>query len=73
MFGKRYATLGISALLLAAVLAGCGPKYKTEAEKKYREAAEKGDVNAQFRLAMCYYNGDGVPRDHQQAVSAAEG
>ena len=34
----------------------------------YREAAERGDAEAQFRLGMCYADGIGVRQDYAEAV-----
>lgn len=36
--------------------------------KQYREAAESGDASAQDRLGIMYANGEGVPKDEQQAA-----
>ena len=36
--------------------------------EKYRLAAEAGDASAQVNLGFCYYIGDGVPKDHVEAV-----
>lgn len=33
----------------------------------FRRAAEQGHANAQYNLAVCYYNGDGVEMDFKQA------
>ena len=33
-----------------------------------REKAERGDADAQFKLGMCYFNGDGVPQNVTEAV-----
>ena len=33
-----------------------------------KKAAEQGDVQAQFNLAICYYNGQGVSKDLKQAI-----
>jgi uncharacterized protein len=30
--------------------------------------AEQGDANAQFKLGLMYYNGEGVPEDDAEAV-----
>ena len=40
----------------------------TEAIKWYRQAANKGDSNAQLNLGICYYYGNGVARDFAEAV-----
>ena len=29
----------------------------------YKDAAEQGDADAQFRLGVCYANGDGVAKN----------
>jgi len=55
---------------------------KTEVEKKaaggdtnaqfflkYQEAANKGDVEARYKLGMMYLKGRGVNKDHEEAVS----
>ena len=34
----------------------------------YREAANRGDADAQYNYGRCYYEGCGVPRDLKQAV-----
>ncbi len=34
----------------------------------YREMAEQGDAVAQYKLGCCYYHGDGVGSDYQEAV-----
>ena len=36
--------------------------------RKYLKAAEKGNVNAQYNLAICFDYGLSVDRDHAQAV-----
>lgn len=37
--------------------------------KDYRNRAEKGEVIAQYKLAMCYFEGDGVNQDQKEAVT----
>ncbi|QLH37625.1 MAG: sel1 repeat family protein [Parachlamydiaceae bacterium] len=32
------------------------------------EMSEKGDVQAQSRLGLCYYRGEGVNQDYEKAV-----
>jgi TPR repeat protein/serine/threonine protein kinase len=32
------------------------------------EKAQNGDINAQFNLGLCYFDGSGVAQDHQKAV-----
>ena len=34
-----------------------------EAMRWFRQAAEQGDADAQFNLAVMYYNGEGVPQE----------
>jgi len=31
------------------------------------EAAEYGDINAQFKLGMCYYKGEGIKKSYVDA------
>ncbi len=33
----------------------------------WRKAAEQGDADAQYNLALCYYAGEGVTKDMEQA------
>ena len=54
--------------LSCSMLSGCGPKYKSEAENKYRAAAERGDAEAQFNLGACYNDGSGVEKDLRKAA-----
>ncbi|MBR1646626.1 MAG: sel1 repeat family protein [Selenomonadaceae bacterium] len=42
-------------------------KDKNRAVQLYREAATNGNVIAQYRLACCYENGDGVQQDLNSA------
>ena len=39
-----------------------------EAVRLYRMAAEKGSLEAKFRLGWCYANGIGVEKDEEQAL-----
>lgn len=43
-------------------------KDMTEAVKWYRKAAEQDDLDAQYRLGLCYDRGEGLPRDYREAV-----
>ncbi len=43
-------------------------QVESEAEKKYKKAAEQGDAEAQYNLGRCYYDGDGITQDHKEAV-----
>jgi TPR repeat protein len=42
-------------------------KDQSEALRWYRRAAERGDRNAQYRLATAYFDGNGVPADNATA------
>ena len=39
-----------------------------EAMNRYNQAAEKGDPEAQYKLGLRYYDGNGVRRDYAEAV-----
>ena len=54
----------LSVLLLCFLLVSCGE----EKEKTIQERAEEGDVEAQNKLGMIYYNGEGVPKDYTEAI-----
>ena len=41
---------------------------ESDSVKKYLAAAKAGDAAAQYNLGVCYYNGDGVPKDLTQAA-----
>ena len=63
----------LAALLLAAgLLCPCAHAQQDEAARSRflaREAkAKQGDAGAQFTLAVCYYQGDGVEKDFVEAV-----
>jgi len=45
------------------------PQDNAEALRWYRQAADKGDANAQYALGFMYGNGEGVPQDYGEAVS----
>jgi len=44
-----------------------GPANTPDVVKRLRDAAERGDASAQFRLARAFEDGDGVPQDDEQA------
>lgn len=44
------------------------PKDYAEAVKWSHKAANQGDVDAQFRLGMCYNAGEGVTKDLVEAA-----
>ena len=58
----------VNAMLLLARLAEKEDCDKEEASKWYRKAAEKGNAAAQFKLALCYFRGDGVEEDAEVAA-----
>ena len=49
--------------------AGAQPDY-TKAIKWYRLAAEQGDADAQYELAVLYESGEGVPQDCTEAAKS---
>jgi len=44
-------------------------KDQREAVKSYRKAADQGNVEAQYNLGDCYFNGKGVVKDQREAVT----
>ena len=44
------------------------PHNDAGAVRKYRQAAERGSASAQFKLALMYDSGRGVPQDYAEAV-----
>lgn len=54
-------------LLNIAEIAKINKDYK-EAFKYYKFVADKGDLNAQFNLGMCYEKGQGVGKNNEEAV-----
>ena len=53
--------------ILLAVIMMCGSAFSQKADD-YRSDAEQGLAEAQFNLGLCYYNGDGVLQDYNQAA-----
>ena len=52
---------------------GCGEKkIMIDWFKELKKDAEQGDAHAQFKLAICYENGDGVKRDLGKAKELYE-
>ena len=45
------------------------PEYDAEAISELRRAAEQGDAHAQYNLGLAYWDGEGVRRDHAEAVA----
>ena len=58
--------LTLIALLLAGVV-GCDSEPVSEFEAT-RKAADQGDADAQWRLGLRYYAGEGVPKDVVEAI-----
>jgi TPR repeat protein len=44
------------------------PQDYKEALKWHRKAADQGNANAQYNIAVAYAKGQGVPQDHAEAV-----
>ena len=42
--------------------------YYTKAAECYRSAAEKGDLYAEYSLGYMYSEGEGVPKDVNEAI-----
>ena len=60
--------LTVLALLPSSASAGMTPE-EVKAFEGVKAKAEKGDVDAQFNLGVCYATGAGVMKDQAQAVS----
>lgn len=43
-------------------------EQKTDLEQKYLAKAEQGNVDAQYNLGIMYYHGEGVPKNHDEAL-----
>jgi len=43
-------------------------KNMEEAARWYRKSAEQNDLDAQYKLGLCYDKGEGVKQDHAEAV-----
>ncbi|MEY3959148.1 MAG: Sel1 repeat, partial [Verrucomicrobiota bacterium] len=54
--------MSVLLLFAAAVLVGA------ESIAELKSKASAGDVDAQARLAAAYFQGEGVPEDHAQAL-----
>ena len=55
-------------LCWAALLAACSRTEETEAVRQLRQAAERGDAEAQNNLGVSYDHGDGIAKDDAEAV-----
>ena len=62
---KKRPTLLAAALTFLALLTACTTEESMESMKR---KAESGDAQAQFDLAMIYYEGEGAPSDDIEAV-----
>jgi len=40
----------------------------SDSAERYREGAEQGDAEAQFNLGSCYYHGEGIEEDKEEAL-----
>src|SRR6056300_1423521 len=63
----------LTILFVTGYISACLTQKATaeSTEKKFAHLiskAELGDVNAQIRLAIKYYFGQGIPKDNEQAV-----
>jgi TPR repeat protein len=61
------ALMGLFGLSLFPVKAGMTPG-EVKAFEGYKVKAEKGDAVAQFQTGVCYDFGEGVAKDHVEAV-----
>jgi len=62
----------IGSLLFAAVVSRIRVQREEEVRKladKYRAAAERGDVAAEYELGRLYYHGTGVPLNYEEALT----
>ena len=51
-----------------AIIYGYGAKDYKETLRRFRRAAEQGNVTAQLELGLLYDKGTGVPQDHKEAA-----
>jgi hypothetical protein len=66
MFRRMMMAL-FAACALAGLSAGCGGSYRNDAEKKFLDAAKKGDAEAQYNLGACYEFGGGAEKNVDRA------
>ena len=70
--GKRSGLVVFILVLVLMLLGGTGFLFYWfhvgEPAKGYYEAAMQGDPEAQYKLAECYYNGNGVRKDLSEAI-----
>ena len=64
---RRIMTALFAACALAAFSSGCGGSYRSDAEKKFLDAAKKGDAEAQYNLGACYEFGGGTEKNVDRA------
>lgn len=66
--GADYATGSGADVHKLAVIYGYGARDYKETLRRFRRAAEQGNVTAQFQLGLLYDKGTGVPQDHEEAA-----
>lgn len=71
-FTIKIVSISVVCLLIVACAAFVIINHYTGAKphdfNSYMKAAKKGDAEAQYNLAQCYYNGDGVTQNYKEAV-----
>lgn len=60
--------LGIIAIILSPLSKKCRSDSMQDFDKAYRRFYAESHADVQFNLGVCYYNGDGVPKDYAEAV-----
>ncbi len=66
---NRFVTLFLVCLVGAAFVAAPVRGQSTEEDiQRYRAAAEQGDAEAQNKLGLVYYNGQGVVQSYEEAA-----
>jgi TPR repeat protein len=65
---RKIAVIVLTVLIVTSPKSGGAAQNDQQDIELYRQAAEQGDANAQYNLAMMYFNGQGVARDYEQAA-----
>ncbi len=74
---KKKSIKGILIATVSLIIVACATFFiinhytkqpQPEDFNSYLKEAEKGDAEIQYKLAMCYYDGDGVKQDYEKAV-----
>ena len=62
---NSFSKLFVSLSLCLVVISGSGLSncFSDNSFEELRKAAEQGDAEAQFNLALLYYSGKGVPKN----------